>query len=173
MADFKRLTSEQRTNLVAYLDGELDEGEVREIETVLAQSTIARTDVEGLARTYEMLDLLERPKASVDFTEKTLATVQLEQVKGDVRDTRWEKYSRLLLIFGGWTIGLLGVTSVAFLATNQWMPRPEDELLRELPVIEELDAFAEVDNVVFLQRLARQTALLNEMRELATEEEGH
>ena len=47
MEKLTRLTTEQRDNLTAYLDGELDEDGTRLIETVLASSTVARNDGES------------------------------------------------------------------------------------------------------------------------------
>src|SRR5690348_13404435 len=64
--DQQRLSIDERSNLVAYLDGELNDAQTRAIATKLTQSLTARREVEALQKTWEMLDLLPRPKASED-----------------------------------------------------------------------------------------------------------
>ena len=79
----EKLTSQQRENLVAYLDGELDEVETQEIERTLAHSLEARHEVDMLTRTWELLDTLPKSKASEEFSERTTRTYF---------DQRWETY---------------------------------------------------------------------------------
>ncbi len=71
--DQQRLSIDERANLVAYLDGELNDAQTRAIATKLTQSLTARKEVEALQKTWELLDLLPRPKASEDFTARTLS----------------------------------------------------------------------------------------------------
>ena len=63
--------------LVAYLDGELPEGDAREVEQSLASDPAMRTEVEQLNRAWELLDLLPRPNASGQFSSRTLATLKV------------------------------------------------------------------------------------------------
>ena len=53
-----------KEDLVAYLDGELDEQASQDIEQTLAQSPAARREVEALARTWKLLRVLPEVKAS-------------------------------------------------------------------------------------------------------------
>ena len=64
MDKMKRVSVEDRDNFVAYLDGELSPDEIKKLEGILADSPVARKDVEMLVRTYELLDLLPRPQAT-------------------------------------------------------------------------------------------------------------
>jgi anti-sigma factor RsiW len=70
--DQQRLTPDDRSNLVAYLDGELNDAQARAMATKLTQSVTARREADALRKTWELLDLLPRPKASEDFTARTL-----------------------------------------------------------------------------------------------------
>src|SRR3954470_1739209 len=70
--DQQRLTPEDRSNLVAYLDGELNDVQARAMATKLTQSVTARREAEVLRKTWELLDLLPRPQASDDFASRTL-----------------------------------------------------------------------------------------------------
>src|SRR6186997_1826046 len=114
MEKLTRLTTEQRDNLTAYLDGELDEDGTRQIETVLANSTVARNDVEVLAKTYELLDLLPRPKASGEFTEKTVQTAKLAEVRMDPRQSVWYRHGKRIVRRGAWAAILLVAACVGY-----------------------------------------------------------
>src|SRR5436305_14799746 len=81
--DQQRLTPDDRSNLVAYLDGELNDAQARAMTTKLTQSVTARREAEALRKTWELLDLLPRPKASEEFTARTLTVATLG---GDVGD---------------------------------------------------------------------------------------
>jgi anti-sigma factor RsiW len=160
-----RLTAEQRDNLTAYLDGELADDAVREIETVLVQSPIARNDVELLAKTYDLLELLPRPKASGDFTERTIATARLDRVPRDYRQTAWYKWSAYGAPRVGWLLGLCAASAVGYLGALQLAPRADDELLDELPLIQRLHEFEEAGDFEFLDRLGRDGQLLETMQQ--------
>src|SRR5581483_2477047 len=79
----QRLTPTDRANLVAYLDGELNDAESRALATKLTQSATARREVEALERTWELLEYLPRPPASEQLTARTLSEVQLLSMQGD------------------------------------------------------------------------------------------
>lgn len=164
MDKLSRLTAEDRDNLTAYLDGELDEESTRRIESILAGSSVARNDVEMLARTYEALDVLPRPRAAEDFTERTVATAKLETLRKPVSQQPWFKTARNLLILGGWTVAMLGSGVCGYALTYHWISRSEDQLLDELPLIEKLDVYSEVDGLEFLNRLSAEKQLLQEMK---------
>src|SRR4051794_35752255 len=102
MTHANNLTPDEREDLVAYLDGELDDETTQRLETKLSQSAAARTEAEELKRSWGLLDYLPRPKASEDFTNQTmdkLATIQLASARR-MRLTRW-------LSATGWAAGLV------------------------------------------------------------------
>jgi hypothetical protein len=164
MEKLTRLTAEHRDNLTAYLDGELDEPMTQQIETVLAQSTVARNDVEALAKTYDLLDLLPRPKASNDFTEKTLSIAMLGEVRPDYRRSRWYKLSQRGVRWVGWAVLLLTVSAVSYSISRFRVPREDDLLLDDLEVIRHLDEYEAAGSVAFLQRLSREQELMEKMK---------
>jgi anti-sigma factor RsiW len=164
MSKLVRLTPEIRADFVAYLDGELDEDATRKIEAVIAQSEVARGDMEALARTYELLDTLDRPAASDDFAARTMATIRVDEVRPDPRDTWWYRATRQTAAFALWSAVLFGAAVVGYLATSRWVRTPADQLVEQLPLIEQLDLYTEVGSIEFLQRLSTQEALLQEIR---------
>lgn len=164
MSKLTRLTAEDRAELVAYLDGELDETLTQRIETVLSQSPVARNDVEMLVRTYDLLDLLPRPKASTEFTEKTIATAKLAEVPVDyTQSAAFQKVRKLVPVLGYAALVAAGGLA-GYAAMNQYVPLPEDALLRDLPVIEKLDDYTEVGDVQFLERLGNEPSLVRDIQ---------
>lgn len=151
--DQQRLTSEERVNLVAFLDDELNDAEKRAISTKLTQSLTARRELEALQKTWELLDYLPRPQASVDFTARTLVGVQEHQEKGDkivqaVSSTLRKVVATLILVVGSTLLFALGHILVAWV----W-PNPSARLARELSIAERLDEYRDVERFEFLDLL--------------------
>ncbi|HSQ58632.1 MAG TPA: hypothetical protein VLM40_23125 [Gemmata sp.] len=65
--------------LVAYLDGELDDAAARKVAARLAGDPAARSKAAALKKTFDLLDYLPRPEPSANFTTRTLE--QLPAVK--------------------------------------------------------------------------------------------
>lgn len=152
MSSRTELTSEQRDNLVAYLDGELNEGATNEIEQLLANSAEARAEVERLSTTWNFLDDLAQPKASPGFSEKTLATVKIAEVQAG-NGSRWSVRARRGAVTIVWIAALVLSAGIGFMATHHWIPNPATTLSDELPLIESLHIYSEVETVDFLTQL--------------------
>lgn len=159
MDKLSRLTSEQRGDLVAYLDGELGDDQTAAIEGVLAQSNVARNDVEMLARTYDMLDLLPRATAPEAFTEETMSTIRLDGVRPDITETQWYQRLRRGSMFFAWTLAMIAASALGFQITNAWVPNDDEILVEDFDVIQDLDVYKEVGTYEFLEDLHRQPAL--------------
>lgn len=170
MDKLQRLSADDRENLVAYLDGELDEERTRRIEAVLAQSNVARTDVEYLARTYELLDELERPRASLDFAEKTVASAKLQTVRPTLEQQRWYQLFRRYAPLAGWPVAMCVAGVIGFAVTRRAVPQQDDVLLDHYPVIRSLDLYSEAGPYEFLDQLSRDRQLLEEMQREAQHE---
>lgn len=165
MDKLRRVSVEDRDNFVAYLDGELTAPEVQNLEKVLADSPVARTDVEMLVRTYDLLDLLPKPQATVEFTQKTMATAKLSDIKTDVTQTSWYRRAQLIstALVTGSLVAAVGV--LGYLATTRWVVTEEDLLLRDLPVIENLDDYSHIGQIEFLEKLQGQPIMMQEIKE--------
>ncbi|MEZ6065112.1 MAG: hypothetical protein R3B90_05275 [Planctomycetaceae bacterium] len=159
-----RLTTEQRYELVAYLDGELSDEDTRKIEQLIAGSAVARGDVELLAATYELLGELPRPKASGDFTERTMATARLDEIKPDLVSSPLIDGIRRSLSYIGWIALLLVAGAIGYSATRFWAPRPYDTVVRDFEIIEQLDKYTEIGSTDFLERLSNSERLMSEIR---------
>ena len=60
------------TELISYLDGELDAAAARKVEAKLAADPALRARAAALKRSFDLLDFLPKPEASRDFTTRTL-----------------------------------------------------------------------------------------------------
>jgi hypothetical protein len=101
-----------------------------------------------------MLDLL--PKAEVDdnFTRSTVELVALA-AEAEVRE---QETTRRNSAWRGLLAGAaaIGVTAVIGFAVSRWLiPTENDRLVRDLPVLEQLDAYLVGDGVEFAQQLVQ------------------
>ena len=154
MAKITRLTSEQRENLTAYLDGELDETATQEIEQVLAVSEVARHEVDMLSRTWDLLNVLPTFKASGEFTQKTMSNLLAAEHAGpSAAGEIVYRHSRRGAVLALWA-GVLGLCGyVSFMAANHWVPNESEQLLDDYPIVDNLDKYLEVGDIEFLKEL--------------------
>jgi len=153
MQKLPRLTSEQRANLVAYLDGELDQEDAHDIERVLSSNETARHDIEVLSRTWDLLDELPRPRASTQFAADTLAAIRVEDVGKALSDRQWYQQARRGAIVAVWAAGLAAAALLGFLTTSRWIPTEAELLQQDFNVIYNLDVYREVEEIDFLRQL--------------------
>lgn len=150
-----RLSAEQREDLVAYLDGELPDQKAQLIDQVLARSEVARHEVEALARTWEMLDVLPTPKAPPEFTERTMTTLKVAEVPFSVSDQPWFGILKRAAVVAVWVVAIGLSGWLGFKVTNQWVRNPARQLLEDLPTLQKLDQYQEVESKDFLERLQK------------------
>lgn len=159
MAKMTRLSAEQRENLVAYLDGELDEVSTQNVEQVLAESVVARHDVDMLSRTWDLMNVLPGIKASEEFTRKTLSSIRAaDSTKGSLFDYALMKNVRRAVTLAIWGAVLVGAGIVGFRAAG-FVPNPNEQLLDNFSVISNLDVYSEVGDIEFLKILKQNQTL--------------
>lgn len=165
MAKVTRLTAEQRANLVAYLDSELDETAVRAIEETLSGSPAARRDVEILSRTWDLLDLLPKVDPGEDFTHRTIS--KLHTLESDKAKTaaRWGSWGRRLVLMLVWVAGIIGASAAGVYAAVTFLPNTGQRVIQDFPVVEDLDLYRSLDSVDFLKELDRNHLFEDEREE--------
>ncbi len=160
MAKLLRLSPEQRENLAAYLDGELEETAVQDIEQILAVSEVARHEVDMLSRTWDMLNSLPNHKASEEFTQKTVTGMRAAESTGPpVASQALKDHARRGAVLAVWAAILAVCGYVGFSAAHQWVPNESDQLLDDYEIISNLDKLQEVGNIEFLQVLKAKNTL--------------
>lgn len=163
------MDSKKSERIVAYLDGELNDHEVADVDRLLSDDVDTRQQVEQYSRAWEMLDLLPSNEASEAFAERTLTAIQsgmadkIDVANNDPVDATAEpglaSLSRRILIRTVAVIGLFLVAVFGFNSSFRKDAEPIDELLRDLPMLERLDQYHEAQNVEFLQELDRSGVL--------------
>ena len=149
----QRLTSAERENLVAYLDGELSEPEHQALASKLTYSISARREAEALEKTWELLDTLPRPQASPEFVSRTLASVQgLTNLDDRIADVA-RVTARNLTGFLALAAAAGAVVAIGYAGARWAWPDPSARLLRNLPIAESLDDYRAVGDFEFLEQL--------------------
>ncbi len=157
-----RLSPVERANLVAYLDGELNEVESRAIATKLSLSPTARKEVDALEQTWELLEQLPRIKAPENFTEKTLTEVrQIEEAGGRLESVFMTNLTRFLGA-SAWVVAAALAFGLGYVVTQYLWPNPTARLARDLSVAEHLDEYRDVGDFDFLKQLASTPEFANE-----------
>lgn len=151
MAPEPPLDENDREDLVAYLDGELDAQEARALEARLHLNPEARQEADSLKRAWDMLDYLPRPEPSADFTHRTIERLTAQQMPAR---RNWRGWA----FRAGWAAGLLFTFIAGFAFTKNHLQRRhadlDQHLARDLNLVEHLPAFEHVDDIDFLHKLA-------------------
>src|SRR3954447_17630424 len=109
------LNDQDRENLTAYLDGELEEEAAQALEAKINLDPEARKEVDALKQTWGMLDYLPKPQPASGFTHRTLERLSLEKMSnalqtGKMAQQRAAFWGRLI----GWPAAILVATAVGF-----------------------------------------------------------
>jgi anti-sigma factor RsiW len=153
MSKSSPLDEQERADLVAWLDGELEGEAARSLEAKLSLDPAARAEADALRRTWELLDYLPRPEPSASFTNRTLS--RLAPAPARQRPTLWQRWRRPVL-GAGWAAALVLAAVGGYAGYNRFAAPPEPgerELVRDLRVIENKRYYDGVEDIDFLRAL--------------------
>ena len=156
MNDYNPLKNDHvEDELVAYLDGELDVTARQQVEERLGRDTTYRARLQSLQRAWDLLDVLPRTKASDSFTQSTVEMIALSAFQDvEVLRQTTKKQFRWAWLFGSG--GVLVAAVIGYIVVSTMLAAPERKLLRELPVLANLDYYRQADSVEFLRQLDRE-----------------
>ena len=154
MQQHTRLTEEDRSNLVAFLDGELPDEEAQEMEAKLARSLSARKEVEALEKTWTMLDWLPRTEAPADFTDQTISRIHSQQMRAERIEGRLKWLSLLSGKAIGWAACVAAAVAIGFVGVRYVWPDPSRGLIEDLEIVDNMDLYREVPDIKFLDNLS-------------------
>ena len=138
--------------IVAYLDGELDSETARRLEQRLEADQRLRRKYRQMAASWDLLDQLPRAKVYDAFTRHTVETVAIA-VADDVQTTEMSEPRRRRL---RWTITsavALAAAAAGFLLIASIRSGPNEKLLRDLPVIENMELYQQAGDIDFLRKM--------------------
>jgi anti-sigma factor RsiW len=166
-----QLNEDERADLVAYLDGEMDEESAQAFEARLSREPALRSEADALKKTWELLDYLPRPEPSGGFTHRTLERLAVRETakmrQGPSRRWAW-------LAPAGWAAAMLAAMAGGLVAAHHLWPAatpntttqaspnsgkggPTDfevRMARNLGPIENQRIYANVDDIDFARGLA-------------------
>jgi anti-sigma factor RsiW len=156
MTDQPSTESEQLDEeLVAYLDGELDGEATRRMEHRLASEEAVRRRLQQLAQSWDLLDQLPRTTVDDHFTRSTVEIVAQaaeEELGQKAAAAPRRKILRWVLTTVAGASACLG----GFFLVAHLRPDPNQELLRDLPVIQNQEVLKEAGNIDFLRKLDKE-----------------
>ena len=138
--------------LVAYLDGELSRENVSRVEDALSENAEYRLRLKQLQQAWDLMDDLPQSTMDESFTKSTVEFVVVAAESEVVATVnRWKTWR-----VGVWALSLavvvLTVWGGAALVTLLG-GRDNQQLLNDLPLVQEIDVYDPIDNMDFLEEL--------------------
>jgi anti-sigma-K factor RskA len=139
--------------LSQYLDGELDAEERRRIEHALKTDERVTARFARLQRTWDSLDKLPRAEVSANFTRSTveMAAVKLNDELNDRKQSEPRRRRRLVQLVA---VACLLAIAAGFVLVRAVRPSPNRNLIRAMPVVEDLHRYKDSDDAALVRALA-------------------
>jgi anti-sigma factor RsiW len=148
--------------IVAYLDGELDSESEARVARRLSDDPAYRLRLNQLQQAWDLLDNLRGSEADDEFAASTVAMVAVqadqEGKSQQIRAVRQRSFAGLTLV----ALVLLSMAS-GYMVLHRRLTRADRKLVRDLPVIEHVDEYSNIDIVDFLKLLARESLFPSEV----------
>ncbi len=157
MTDDTTLTTEEAIDqeIVAYLDGELDPAAAARVERRMAEDPRYNARLNRLEKAWDLLDTLGRTEADDSFTHSTVAMVALKAEDDVHAGAKATGRKRSLAWLGLGTAAVIAAAG-AYFVVDQRLNRDNRELVRDLPVIERVDEYRNIESVDFLVELQKE-----------------
>jgi len=150
--------------LVAYLDGELSRDQAAKIERRMADDPKYAARLNQLQRAWDLLDTLNRTEADDDFVHSTVEMVAVHAVE----EAKTQKVRIVRRRNLGWVaiaIFVLAVSGTAYGLIRHRLEKPNRELVHNLPIIERVDDYQNIDSLEFVKQLANENLFATEVND--------
>lgn len=154
------LNDEDRENLTAYLDGELDEEASHALEAKINLDPEVRKEVEALKQAWGLLDYLPKPPPATGFTNRTMERLSLEKMSNALQTGRMAR--QRVALWGrvvGWAAVIALAAGLGIGAGHILFPKtrdgadPDEPLVHHLRVVEKWRHYDTVEDLDFLRAL--------------------
>lgn len=139
--------------LVAYLDGELAPDEALQVEQRLSEDDEFRRLLKGLQDAWDLLDELPQPTLDDGFTRTTVEMVAVRMNEEVTRQTS-NGLSAPAVRRVAAAIAVALCCTVGFLVVRTAQQTPDEQLLRDLPIVEQVVNYSQIEDLAFLEALA-------------------
>jgi len=134
------MSDDEKAELVAYLDGELDEASTHAVEAKIARDPAVRAELDTLKQTWGMLDYLPKASPSPNFTNRTMERMTLEVAGGATKTAALAPRRSVWPLGLSWAAAVLLALGAGYYGAAQIWPAADDELIPEtdLPLVRQL-----------------------------------
>lgn len=140
-------------DLIAYLDGELDDESARAVEDRLAADPAARTKADEYRKTFDLLDYLPKPEPSATFASRTLT--RLNPVAAPSAGQTPSATTRTPVSVRGWVAAAVVAGLVGYTVPAVLRPQPAEPTAEDFKLMARLPYYIGVDDLGFLRDLDR------------------
>ena len=150
----KELSETERSDLVAFLDGELADDDAQTIEMKVEGNRRLRREVESLEKTWRLLDSLPQLKASRMFASDTLTRVRTHELQLRLSDSRRRRRLAVAAKLVAWAACVVVVFALGFVLAQARARARDAKRDSELSaMLTQLDALRAVPSIAFLRDL--------------------
>jgi anti-sigma factor RsiW len=148
--------------LVAYLDGELSREEALKIERRMADDPKYAARLNQLQRAWDLLDTLNRSEANEDFVHSTVEMVAVQAVE-EAKTQKLRTIRRRSFGWVGVVVLAMAVAGITYGLMSHRLGRENRELVQNLPLIERVDDYQNIDSLEFVKQLASENLFAAEV----------
>jgi hypothetical protein len=147
--------------LVAYLDDELTHQDREAVENRLSSDEPFRQKMQRLQTSWDMLEHLPLSDVSDSLTRTTLEMVSIA-VSQEMETVQYEEEKKASYQWIGRGLSLLLAAGIGYLLFSALLQSPNRRLVRDLPLVAELDVYRHAGDIDFVEKL-RDTGLFSEL----------
>jgi hypothetical protein len=152
MAEQSNAGEQRLEEIVAYLDGELSAEESARVERRLASDESYRQQLQGVERAWKALDELPMLAADDKFSRTTME-LAVDAARAEVQEkTIALPLQRRRGRLATWFVAA-AAAALAFMVVQLAWQNPERMLLADLPVIDNVDVYSQIDDPDYLRLL--------------------
>jgi hypothetical protein len=141
--------------LVAYLDGELNADEVQGVQERLGQDSNFRDKMASLEQTWNMLDALETVPVDKSLVRSTME-ILVADVEKELQEKEKSEQKRKIPDFIFKILAFVLIGLIGFQLAVLWRIYRVGIFLHDIPIIEKLEQYQQIDNIEILQELSDQ-----------------